>query len=90
MVGADTNSLDENLWKLFLVQASMGLLPLSVIWLLPPKKRVEKLQKVIDFMEKDARDEINLEERDKKIKQLDADLAKSMGIVSHKKAEQGD
>ena len=90
MVGADTNSLDENLWKLFLIQALMGLLPLSVIWLLPPKKQVEKLQKVIDFMEKDARDEINLEERDKKIKQLDADLAKSMGIVSHKKAEQGD
>ena len=41
-------------------------------------------------MEKDARQEISLEERDKKIKQLDADLAKSMGIVIHKKAEQGD
>ena len=90
MVGADTNSLDETLWKLFLIQALMGLLPLSVIWLLPPKKQVEKLQKVIDFMEKDARDEINSEERDKKIKQLDADLAKSMGIISHKKVEQGD
>ena len=90
MVGADTNSLDETLWKLILIQAFMGLLPLSVIWLLPPKKQVEKLQKVIDFMEKDARDEINSEERDKKIKQLDADLAKSMGIVSHKKVEQGD
>ena len=89
-MGADTNSLDETLWKLFLIQALMGLLPLSVIWLLPPKKQVEKLQKVIDFMEKDARDEINSEERDKKIKQLDADLAKSMGIISHKKVEQGD
>ena len=43
MVGADKSNLDDTLWKLFLIQAFMCLLPITMIWLLPRKKQVERV-----------------------------------------------
>ena len=64
----------------------MCLLPILFIWLLPTKEQIEKVQKVIKFMEQDAEGKMAVEEREINIKDLDPNVALAMGIMSQKPA----
>ena len=64
----------------------MCLLPILFIWLLPTKEQIEKVQKVIKFMEQEAEGKMAVEEREINIKDLDPNVALAMGIMSQKPA----
>ena len=72
----------EDLWKLYVIQCGMCLLPLFFLWLLPTRSQVEEVQKVIEFMEKEETGRIVEGDRDINIKELDPNVALRMGIRS--------
>ena len=78
----EKENLDE-LWKLYVVQCVMSVVPIVFLWLLPTRKEVEKVQKVIEFMEKEESGLIVEGEREINIKELDPNVALRMGVQSN-------
>jgi len=76
----------EDLWKLYIYQAGMCMIPLLFLWLLPTRKQVENVQKVIQFMEKEESSIVSEGEREISIKDLDPNVALRMGVINQYQA----